>query len=264
LVVTAVAGVLMALSILAFAQVANNLLPGRSTRLVVAISTLPIALVLIDVLVCRYRALERLRTTLARKSPWPGSLRWLIFFLAVLPVSIVAAIAAFTPMFVQRGTLIYAPYLLIVLGSGLANLLHRDRRWATVALILVIVHGFSVLHFKSRVSGPDFKTLAGQWVPQIEDSDLIFVHGRGHRYDWQVAPIYYYLNARRYHYVGRDFARAVQRNPHSRVWVLSFPPIPTEDEAVDALAGYEVRKRVAARGIFAKLYVGGAAGNGKQ
>lgn len=69
-------------------------------------------------------------------------------------------------------------------------------------------------------------------------------------------PIFYYLNARLYHYVGRDFARAIRRHPRSRVWVLSFPGIPTEKAAVDALTGYEVRKRVNARGIFAKLYVG--------
>jgi hypothetical protein len=104
---------------------------------------------------------------------------------------------------------------------------------------------------------------ACKWVgkPQIKDSDLIFVLGRGHAYDWQVAPIFYCLNAGRYHYVGRDFARAIQNHPHSRVWVLSFPSIPTEKEAVDALAGYQVRKRVDARGIFAQLYVGKAPGN---
>jgi len=55
--------------------------------------------------------------------------------------------------------------------------------------------------------------------------------------------------------VGRDFARAVQHHLHSRVWVLSLLKIPTGREAVDALAGYEVRKRVEAPGIFAELYV---------
>jgi 4-amino-4-deoxy-L-arabinose transferase-like glycosyltransferase len=265
LAVTAVVGVLMALSILVFAYVANTLLPGRSTRLVVATSLLPIALASIDALLGGYRErFKGLRTIVARKRPWPESLRSVNVFLAVLPVSIVAVISVFTPIFVQRGTLIFVPYLLIVLASGLASLVHRDRRWVAVALILVIIHGVSVLHFKSKPSNPDFKALAEQWVSHIEDSDLIFLHGRGHQYDWKVAPIFYYLNARRYHYVGRDFASAIQSHPHSRVWVLSFPRIPTEKEAVDALAGYEVRKRVDAQGILAELYVGKVAHNSKQ
>jgi hypothetical protein len=164
-------------------------------------------------------------------------------------------------------TLIFAPYLLIVLASGLAHLLRRDRRWVAVALILAVIHGFSLLYYQSKASGPDYKALAEQWGPQIEDSDLIFVHGRGHPYDWRVAPIFYYLNARRYHYVGRDFARAIQNHPHARVWVLAFPPIPTETEAVDALAGYQAQQRVEARGIFAQLYVArvpGHPGSGDQ
>jgi uncharacterized membrane protein len=261
-VVTAVVAVLMALSTLVFAYVANTLLPGRSTWLIIATGILPIALLLIDVLLCGYwERFKGLRTTLAQKNPWPGSLRSLNFFLAVLPVSIIAVISIFNPIFIERGTLIFAPYLLIVLASGLANLMRRDRRWVAVALILAIIHGFSLLYFKSKLWGPDYKVLAEQWVSQIEDSDLIFVHGRGHPYDWQVAPIFYYVNAGRYHFVGRDFAREIQDHPHSRVWVLSFPSIPTEKEAVDVLAGYQVRKRVDARDIFAQLYVGKAPGN---
>jgi hypothetical protein len=134
--------------------------------------------------------------------------------------------------------------------------MRRDRRYIAIGLILAIIHGFSLLHFKSKPSNPDYKALAERWVSQIEDSDLIFVHGRGHPYDWLVAPIFYYLNAGRYQFIGRDFAREIQNYPHSRVWVLSFPSIPTEEEAVDALAGYQVRKRIDAQNIFAQLYSG--------
>jgi hypothetical protein len=262
LAVTAVVGVLMALSILAFAYVANTLLPGRSTRLVIVTSILPIALLFSDVLLCGYwERFKGLWTILAKKNLWPGSLRSLNFFLAVLPVSIVATVSVFNPIFLQRGTLIFAPYLLIVLASGLANLMRRDRRWVAIALILAIIHGFSLLHFKSKPAEHDYKALAERWVSQIEYADLIFVHGRGHPNDWRVAPIFYYLNAGRYHFVGRDFAGEIQNHPHSRVWVLSFPSIPTEKDAVDALADYQVRKRVDARNIFAQLYVGKAPSN---
>jgi len=256
LAVTAVVGVLMSLSILVFPYVAKTLLPGRSTRLVIVASILPLGLLLIDFLLCTYwERFKELWTTVAKKSFRPASLRSLNFFLAVLPVSIVAATSFFKPIFVPRGTLVFVPFLVIVLASGLANLTRRDRRWVAVALIVAVMHGFSVLHFKSMPSITDYKALAKHWTPQIEDSDLIFVHGRGHQADWLVAPIFYYLNARRYHFVGRDFANEMKSHPASRVWVLSFPGVPTENEVVNALANYELRKRVDALNIFAQLYV---------
>jgi Dolichyl-phosphate-mannose-protein mannosyltransferase len=268
LVVTAAVAVLMALSILVFSYVAKTLLPGRSTRLIIAASVLPLALLLTDFLLCTYwERFTGLRTILAKKSPRPGSLRSLNFFLAVLPVGIVAATSFFNPIFVERATLVFAPFLLIVLASGLANLMRQDRRWVAIALLVAVIHGFSVLHFKSKPSDPDYKALAEHLAAQIEDSDLIFVHGRGHQADWMVAPIFYYLNARRYHFVGRDFAREIRNHPHSRVWVLSFPWTSTEKEAVDALVSYELRKRVDALNIFAQLYVGevpGRAVSGEQ
>ncbi len=255
-IVTLVVGILMAASILLFAYVAKTLLPGRSTHLVIASSALPLALVFVDAVLCAYRErLKGLHTRVASEHPRPATLRALCVLLAVLPVGIVAAVSIFKPIFVQRGTAIFAPYLLIVLAGGLAILVRRDRRWIALAVMLGIIHGLSLRYFESKPPLHDYKTLAERWVSHIEDSDLIFVHGRGHPDDFWVAPIYYYLNARRYHYVGRDFVNAVQSHPQSRVWVLSLPPTPTEPEAVDALAGYDARNRVDAQGISAELYL---------
>jgi 4-amino-4-deoxy-L-arabinose transferase-like glycosyltransferase len=254
--VTAAVAALTTLSFFGFAYVAKALLPGRSTRSVVAASVLPLALLFLDILVCKYwERFKALRTTLAKKASWLVSLRSLNFFLAVLPVSTVAGISFFKPMFVQRGTLVFLPFLLILLASGLANLIRRDHRWFAIALILAIIHALSVLHSKSQPPIIDYKGLAEQLAPQIEDSDLIFVHGRGHPADWVVAPIFYYLNAGRYHFVGRDFAKAIENHSQARIWTLSFLSVPTEKEAVDALAGHELRKRVDALNILAQLYV---------
>jgi 4-amino-4-deoxy-L-arabinose transferase-like glycosyltransferase len=64
LAVTAIVGVLMALSILAFAYVASTLLPRRSTRVIIVTSILPIALLFIDVLLDSYwERFKGLRTT---------------------------------------------------------------------------------------------------------------------------------------------------------------------------------------------------------
>jgi hypothetical protein len=137
----------------------------------------------------------------------------------------------------------------------LGELLRRDRRWAALALILAGVHGVSIAYYKAMPVARDYKGLAARWAPEIEGGDVIFVHGRGHQFDWAVAPIFYYMNARQYRYVGRSFAEAVRDNPTVRVWVMSFPRIPTEQEAIDALTGYERRKRIEARGLSAELYV---------
>jgi hypothetical protein len=255
--VMAAVGALTALSCFVFAYIAKALLPGRSVRAVIAASVLPLALLFIDVLLCNYWGrFKALRTILAKKAPWPRSLRSLNFLLAVLPIGIVAVTSLFNPIFIQRATLVFAPFLLIVIASGLANLMRRNHRWFAIALILAFIHGLSVLHFKVKPSNIDYKGLAEQLAPQIEDSDLIFVHGRGHPMDWVVAPIFYYLNAGRYHFVGRDFAKEIENHSPSRVWILSFPSAPTEKGAVVALASYELRKRVDARNIFAQLYVG--------
>ena len=122
--------------------------------------------------------------------------------------------------------------------------------------MLAAVHGVSILHYKSKPPSPDYKGLAARWAPEIEATDLIFVHGRGHPKDWAVAPIYYYLNARRYRYVGKNFVEAVRDNPGSRIWVMPLPRIATEREVGDALAGgFTRRKRIEATGLSAELYV---------
>ncbi len=168
-IVTLVAGILMAASILLFAYVAKTLLPGRSTHLVIATSALPLALVFVDTMLCAYG--DRLEKPYAKVAPgnlWPATLRSLCVLLAVLPVGIVAAISIVSPIFVQRGTAIFAPYLLIVLATGLAALMRRDRRWIALAGLLAIIHGLSLRYFKSKPPIYDYKALAEQWVPRIE------------------------------------------------------------------------------------------------
>lgn len=218
LLVAGAVAALMALSIVVFAYVAHSLLPGRSTRLVIATSILPITLMFIDFLICNYWGrFKWLQRILAGKMPSLKSLRSLNYFLAILPVTIVAMISLFNPMFIPRGTLLFVPYLLIVISGGLASLVRWDRRWAFVVLIIVIIHGFSIVHFKSKPSDPDYKGLAESWISRIHDSDLIFVHGRGRPGDWLVAPIFYYLNGARYRFAGSDFAEAIKNHPTARV-----------------------------------------------
>jgi hypothetical protein len=251
-----VAALLMTSTILLFAFVAKTMLPTRSTTAVLAVSTLPVLLALLDALVLsRQEWLASLNQLWTKVIPPNPTARSLILVLAIVPVTLVAVVSVLSPMLIQRGTLIFAPYLLIVLAVGLRDLLRRDRRWAALALMLAAVSGISVFDYKSLSPRYDYKGLAAQWAHEIEGTDLIFVHGRGHPSDWAVAPIFYYLDAHRYRYVGRDFLQAVRNNPKSRVWVMSLAKVPTEREAIDALMGYELRKRINAADLSAELYV---------
>jgi 4-amino-4-deoxy-L-arabinose transferase-like glycosyltransferase len=253
---TVAVGVLMALGVLAFAYIAGTILPHRSTRPVIAASLLPIAVVFTNFWLGKHwTRLSEWGMTLAQRVVLSTSVRSLNFFLAILPVSIIALVSLFNPMFIQRGTLLFVPYLLIVLSANLVNLIRGDKRWLLLVLILVFIHAFSVLQFNSKPSNPDYKSLAKQWVPRIQDSDLIFVHGRGLRDDWRVAPIFYYLNGARFHFVGKDFVNEINRHPRSRVWVLSFPAVPTEKSITNALTAYRAQERVDALNISAELYV---------
>lgn len=258
-----VAALAMTSSILLFAFAAKTMLPMRSTTAVLAVSTLPALLALLDAQVLnRQEWLASFNQLWTKVVPLNPTARSLILVLAIVPVTLVAVVSVLSPMFIRRGTLIFAPYLLIVLAVGLRDLLRRDRRWAALGLMFAAVYGVSVFHYKALPPRYDYKGLAAQWTPEIEATDLIFVHGRGHPQDWVVAPIFYYLNARRYRYVGRDFLQAVRKNPRSRVWVMSLGKIPTVPEAINALAGHELRKRIDAADLSAELYVPKAPGSG--
>ena len=250
-VVTVSVAVVMSLCILAFAYMAKRLLPGRDISLVLAMSGLPILLVVADLLILR--CWPRLQST--ERTLRPGRRVSLPAFLAVVPVLIIATASLLNPMFIPRGTLLFVPYLLIVVGGGLAALIYRDKRWIALAALVAVLHVWSVVHFKSKPGSPDYKALASRWMPRIQDSDLIFVHGRGLEQDWRVAPIFYYLNADQYRYVGNDFSRAIQDHPQNRVWVLSFPSVPTDNRIKEALSGHRIDEEVDALNISATLYV---------
>lgn len=155
-------------------------------------------------------------------------------------------------LFAPRGVLLYAPYSLLVLAKGLVALAHRTRLWVFFAAILVLIHPLSVLHYKSghHEYPTDYKALAEKWGPEIENSDLVFVR----RHDPITTPIFYYLKADRYRFVGSNYAEEIDKHPDSRVWFLYAPGHPLTPEMEEALAGYYVEDTIDAFRIQAVLY----------
>jgi hypothetical protein len=130
-------------------------------------------------------------------------------------------------------------------------LIQKNRFWLVLLLALGIIFSLSVVYYHSLIREPpvDYKGLAEQWIPEIEESDLIFVQRH-----WVTTPIFYYLRADRFNLVGYDYAEQIHQNPDSRVWVLSFPYVPMTPEMVEALKGFQASKELQALRIQAVLY----------
>jgi uncharacterized membrane protein len=249
LVVTVLAGISALLAIILFAGFAHGKDPSRTKTILVS-SIVPMVLVLVGLVLRRHWGYLQARgENLGRRLAWLSGLN-LSFLLAILPVSMIVVISLFVPMFAARTVLLFTPYLVIVLSKGLVSLINRSRVWIALILIVAAFHTASVVHYKYRPHHPnDYKGLAEQWIPQIEDSDLIFVQRH-----WATTPIFYYLKADQYRFVGWDYAQEVHKNPDSRVWVLSFSELPNPEGMQDALSGYEQLMSLEAMRSRVELY----------
>lgn len=95
----------------------------------------------------------------------------------------------------------------------------------------------------------DFKTLSQSWVPEIQNSDLIFVPRT-----YGVTPIFVYLQGDGYHFVANDYAQQLETHPSSRVWVLSTEGFPISPPMQSALVGFRSEETLKARRVQAALY----------
>jgi uncharacterized membrane protein len=243
-IVMILSGVLAFCSILLFAKFAHIKDPSR-TGLIIAL------LLFFDYLLRRYGChMQIIRNFLNKIKVFPDGLNSLNSFLAIIPVTILAGISVFIPIFASRTALLFIPYFIIFLCTGLVSLIYRDRRWIILLLILATFHSLSVLHYKNRRHHPaNYKALAERLIPNIEDSDLIFIER-----SFTTTPIFYYLNANKYHFVGRNYSKYVYRNPDSRVWVLSLKWFPPNEGMKTALTSHELLMSINALNIKAELY----------
>lgn len=243
------AGVAAVLVILKFAQYSKPVDPSRNSS-VVAASVLPAFLVLLYFLLQRnWEHIQIVETILAEKSRWLNSFSSLNSLLLIFPTMLTVAVSLFIPLFASRTMLLFVPYLLIVVSRGAVSLIHHNRRWIIILLVLAVIHAYSVNHYKHRLFHPtDYKGLAEKWTPVIQRSDLIFV-----QYDWATTPIFYYLDANRYYFVNQGYSQKISQNPDSRVWVLTFE-VSVPQAIKEVLIGYKPVKSVEALGIKAELF----------
>jgi 4-amino-4-deoxy-L-arabinose transferase-like glycosyltransferase len=224
-------------------------LVGNSRR-ILATFIIPILLILLDLLGRRYW--NRLQSWGERFSSHLPSISRLslVSLQAVLPIAGILGMSLLIPIFASNTVLLFVPYFLFVLSKGLAFLIRQNRRWIFLVLMLAVFHTFSVIHYKQVLHDPrDYEGLARQWTAVLEDSDLIFVQR-----SWINTPIFYYMSADRYHFVGQGYVTAAKNNPGARIWFLSCGGLPPSPAMLHALEGYEAILSVEARRAKAVMY----------
>jgi hypothetical protein len=228
LMVVSAVGMSVAIGIFALASRQKDPVPFA---LVLACAIVPILIFVVDMMVNRFwtRWQSVASAKLARFASI-SDLHHLNSIAALLPPVLLLLISLFMPVLAQRNALMATPFLLIVLSRGVIGLWLRDRRWAIVIVLVLTIQSVSIIHFMQKPHHPnDYKGVADQWIPQITPDDLVFVQPH-----WATTPIFYYLDADRYHVVGQNYAEAVKQNPDARIWVLSFEDLP-HPPAMDAV-----------------------------
>jgi 4-amino-4-deoxy-L-arabinose transferase-like glycosyltransferase len=243
-------GVLMFLIILILAKWAHEHNPSR-TMAVIATSMIPLSLPAMDVLLRRYWSrLQNVGIFLSEKLASLSYLNSLNGLLAIVPVSMIIFLSIFTPLLTSRGSLLFIPYFIIILSRGLALLVRRRLSWIILVAILVVVHVLGMVYWRQVTHSPtDYKGLAEQWIPHIENSDLIFVERH-----WVTTPIFYYVKADHYHFVGKNYTEEIEKNPASRIWVLRFAGFRPNEEMKNALRSYRLLMRLDALRVKGELY----------
>jgi hypothetical protein len=174
----------------------------------------------------------------------------LILLLAVLPLLALSLFSQFRPILNQRGLLLAAPYLLLLLAIGALSI--RSKAWMIgVVPALAAICVLSLYSYKDMMVDPaDYARFAGAVQSEVRSGDLVFI-----RKAWYETPILYYLEKNRYHLVGRDFRSACAQNPGARVWVVMLYDSEPAKDMQAALAGYRTSSTLTAPHAKAILYL---------
>jgi hypothetical protein len=248
------AAIVSCVAVLAATVLFHDKEPGRT---LLHLSTMTIALVPLGIVMRLGRAqLIRVEPSpqhyAPRRRDWP-----LIVWLAVGPALFVALVTlSVRPFLASRGMVVYSPYLLMVLAAGVVAVARARFGTALVTAIaipLAVGHVVSARDSYKKTTVQDYEGLAAQWVTELQDQDVVFAPK-----DWETAPVYYFLDLRRYRFVGRDFDAYVQRWRPARVWVLLPEDAPIPEDIVRSLRGFTRARVLRAPRLQAQLHVSAA------
>jgi len=216
------------------------------TGAIVACGTIPLLALVAD-LVVRRGYISRWLTLHARAPFGPV---WLVTFLAVVPVGLLALISVFIPLMADRTVSLYAPYLMLIVGAGAVRLCQSCVARGTAVGFLILLNTTASLGYRERPHSPtDYATLAARVAPKVQAGDLWFIFRH-----WATTPIFYYLDPDQHTFVAHDHAQILSEQPDARVWVLGFEDLPAPPKVTDPLKGRRRLIHVEASGIYVDLY----------
>jgi 4-amino-4-deoxy-L-arabinose transferase-like glycosyltransferase len=155
--------------------------------------------------------------------------------LAFVPFLTLFVMSVFWPLLAPRGSLIFVPYLLIVIAVGIRAWLRRPAYGALLMLAVGAAQVYSIGFYREvPASKRDYKSLAERILASSQPGDLAFVQARS----WVHTPLFYYLDGQNPRLVAGDFAETATREPGARIWLIYYEEPPT-DERLDALSSRE-------------------------
>jgi hypothetical protein len=184
----------------------------------------------------------------------------LLFVLAFVPALLVVGVSFAFPLLASRLLLLFTPFLLILIASGVRNYCRKLASGIPVCVLLLVLSVSSMAYFKSTPSDSrDYQELAQKIMANIEEPDLIFVP----RKSWTTTPIFYHMTEATSRFVAEGLQAAVDRNPNSRVWLVLFGEQQPTEQMRAALSGFTAEQTISARRGRALLFVrnGGAHDN---
>lgn len=241
--VCAAAG-LAVIAIIGFAWFSQHYQPYSKvpTASMLGCAIIPLAIVSLDEIARRFpRLLRRFLSSSLRPV-------WLMAILGTVPVATIALVSLAVPLFAERTVSAYGPYTLVLVAAGIL-VLSPHWGWRIPVLgSLLAVNVTGLMH--ERLPPVDHAGLARQVTAKTEPDDLWFVYRH-----WALTPIFYYLSGDDHRLVGGEYARALENNPHARVWLLRVHGLDSPAEAVQSLRSYRHADTIRARNICADLYL---------
>ena len=178
-------------------------------------------------------------------------------WMAILPVAIVAVVSTVRGIFTARGTIVFLPFLLLLVGHGLLALF-ANRRLAVKLLGVGSLVGLVILwkasieyNFQAHASPRDYATLGRDLNKRIQPGDLVLV-----RNDFFFPPLFYYLDKSLYpQLVYGYYPERVAAAPDARIWLVRLcSQAPLADTPV-ALKGLHLAETIPAYNGELQLYV---------
>jgi 4-amino-4-deoxy-L-arabinose transferase-like glycosyltransferase len=189
-----------------------------------------------------------------QRLPRPAGLRWLpsrrtvIAVLAFVPLAVVTVVSWQKPLLNQRSAILFVPYLLLLLGAGLAALRSSRPLLISICAALVVVHAASVwLFWSTRMDPVDFRLFAADLRANLRQGDLLLM-----RRSWYGTPLLYYLRPGEYNIVVSDFDAKLRAAPQARVWAVHYKGA---DELEMVLTGRKYAGKVDGGAVYATLHV---------